>query len=309
MQALYSFLQSENEEADNAERQLKKSIEKLYELFIFQLSICTELVDFAANRFEDAKLKFFPTADELSPNTKFIDNQFIKLLSQNIDFRRKIEYYSINWSNDIEFIRKLFQQIKESKVYQEYIASDNINLQEDIHFFKTIYKKHIFTSEILQSICEEHSIYWVDDFDTAAVFVIKFIDSVGTAFDSSTLLPTLFKSDGTDEKNEDELFVKNLFRKTFVNSNRFDSLIAEALKNWELERIALMDIILIKMALCEFIDFPSIPVKVTMNEYIEIAKMYSTPRSSIFVNGILDKLVVDLKNQKKIVKIGRGLME
>lgn len=309
MQALYAFFQSENERVDIAERQLLNSIEKLYELFILQFSLIVEIADFARIRSEDAKQKFLPTKEELNPNTRFVDNRFICALADNIDFKKKMDYYKISWADENELIRKIFNKLKESSDYKKYLEATEDNFINDKAIVVKIFKKFIFPSEVLQSICEERSIYWVDDFDSAAIMVLKAIESFNESFDAYTSFPALYKNMDERGRSEDLEFIKILFRKTIINSSKFNEILTENLKNWELDRIAMMDMILIKMALTEFIDFPSIPVKVTMNEYIELSKIYSTPKSNVFVNGILDKMVGDLKNQKQINKMGRGLME
>jgi len=309
MQALYAFFQSENERVDLAEKQLIQSIEKLYELFIYQLSLLIEIVDFTKIKVEEAKLKFLPSPDELNPNTRFIDNRLIKQIAENINFQRKREEYRINWSDESEMIRRFYLTIKESKEYLRLVNESEDTYDADKEFIIKIFKKYILPSEPLQSLCAEKSIYWVDDFDTAGVMLLKFFKTIDEESKQDFPFPVLFKDTTSGGKSEDKDFLLRLFQRTIIHNKDFEQIIADNAKNWEIERIAVMDIVLLKMAICELIDFKSIPIKVTLNEYIELAKMYSTPKSSIFINGLLDKLIGEFKSEGKIKKSGRGLME
>ncbi|MBL7103754.1 MAG: transcription antitermination factor NusB [Bacteroidales bacterium] len=309
LQALYAFVQSSNDRLDTGEKELLKSLDKLYEIYIYQLSLLIEIVEFAQKRIEENKQKYIPAEEDLNPNTRFINNQFIRQLSDNKNFLKNIEKYKISWVNSEEIIRKIYKSIRESYDYKDYMNAKIINYESDKEIFIKIIKKQISRSEILQFFYEEKNIYWSDDFYTANLLAIKTIKSYRESWDEYKKLPALLKNGESDKNNEDKEFVKNLFRKTILKSDEYDKLIEDKVRNWEMDRIAVMDILLIKMALAELLEFPSIPVKVTLNEYIELAKMYSTPKSRIFVNGILDKLILDLKSQKKIKKTGRGLLE
>jgi len=307
--SLYAFFQSLNEDIALGEKELFRSIHKLYEIYIYQLSLLVEIVDFAKKRLDDNKHKFFPTEDDLNPSTRFIENRFIRQLSLNRDFNRYVNVYKINWSEQTEMIRKLYTTVRDSQDYKYYMESGNDNYNNDKEILISIIKKQIIDSEILHFFFEEKSIYWSDDFYTSSLLVIKTLKSFKESWDENHSLPKIFQKNEDQEPDEDEQFVKNLFRKTIIRSDEFAGLIQDKAKNWEMDRIAVMDILLLKMALTELTEFQSIPIKVTMNEYIDLAKMYSTPKSKIFVNGILDKLIVDLKNQNIIVKSGRGLLE
>ncbi|MCB2219098.1 MAG: transcription antitermination factor NusB [Bacteroidetes bacterium] len=291
------------------EKELFKSINKLYEIYIYQLSLLIEIVDYAQKRLEENKQKFFPTEEDLNPSTRFTDNRLIKQLADNKDFRKHFNAYKINWVDEEEMIRKLWIEIRESNDYKDYMSVPDSSYNDDREILIRIVKKQITNSEILQYYYEEKSIHWSDDFYTANMLVIKTLKAFKPNWGESHPLPSLFKVNADNEPDEDREFVKHLFRKTVVHSEEYEKLIEDKVKNWEMDRIAVMDILLIKMALAELIEFPSIPVKVTLNEYIELAKMYSTPKSKVFVNGILDKLIVDLKELKKIKKAGRGLLE
>jgi len=309
LQALYAFFLSLNDRIDTGEKELFKSIEKIYEIYIYQLSLLNEIVDFARKRMEENKKKFFPTEEDLNPNTRFVDNAVVSQLAENKAYLAYYDKYKINWVDEEEMIRKLFVEIRDGGDYQSYMHKQGHTYEDDKDILLRILKKNIQHSESLHYFFEEKNIHWADDFYTANMLASKTIKHFKASFDEGYRLPTLFKVSEIDQADEDKEFVKNLFRKTIVKSEEFDSLIEGKVKNWEMERIAIMDILLIKMALVELTEFPSIPIKVSLNEYIELAKMYSTPKSKVFVNGILDKLIADLKEQKVIQKMGRGLME
>lgn len=309
LQALYAFFVSVNERIDLGEKDLFKSIDKIYEIYIYQISLLIEIVEFAGRRIEENKKKFFPTEEDLNPNTRFIDNPLIKQLEDNKSYQNMRDRYKINWADEEEMIRKLFVEIREGSDYQQYMNNGDHSYEDDKDILLRILKKQMLRSESLHYYFEEKNIHWSDDFFTANMLAIKTLKHFKKSFGPDYSLPTLFKINEVDQSEEDRDFVKKLFRKTIVKSEEYDKLIEAKVKNWEMERIAIMDILLIKMALVELLEFPSIPIKVSLNEYIELAKMYSTPKSKVFVNGILDKLIADLKEQKAIKKTGRGLLD
>ncbi|MCD4664917.1 MAG: transcription antitermination factor NusB, partial [Bacteroidales bacterium] len=309
LQALYAFFQSENTRLDLGEKELIKSLDKLYEIYIYQLSLLIEINSYARKRIEENKLKFYPTEEDQNPNTRFIENRFVLKLIQNKNLSKKIEEYKISWVDQEDMIRKLFVKIRDSEDYKAYMSSENNNYKEDINILLKITKKFISKDEILQFHYEEKSIYWSDDFYTSNLLLLKTLKTFPENSDELTPLPSLLSGSKFDDTNEDREFLIQLFRKVILKSDYFYDLMEEKVKNWEMDRLAVMDILIIKMALAELIEFPSIPIKVTLNEYIELAKYYSTPKSKFFVNGILDKLIVDLKAQEKIKKTGRGLIE
>lgn len=308
LQALYAFFQSKENRIDIAEKQLLKSIEKLYELYIFQLSFILEVFEFSEKRIGEAKNKFLPTESDLNPNTKFINNKFLKQLSENKDLLKKINDLKISWLDEENLIRKIFLKISESNKYKDYMSSSDNSYNADKEIVIKLMKKEISENEVLKNYYEDRSIYWVDDYYTVTMLIIKTIKLFQEDWDEFVPLPLIYKT-SDKENNEDRKFIIELFRKTIIHSQEYEQLIDKKTKNWELDRIAIMDIILIKMALAELLEFPNIPVKVTMNEYIELSKLFSTPKSKIFVNGILDKLIVDLNKKNIINKTGRGLME
>ncbi|MCX6273245.1 MAG: transcription antitermination factor NusB [Bacteroidetes bacterium] len=308
LQALYAFFLSENDNIVLGEKLLMTSIEKLHELYINQLSFLVEIQEFAKLRQEEAKLKFFPTSDELNPNTRFTDNLFLTDLSTSVSFRKNVEKYKINWFLEQELVKRHFFMIKENPDYQQYMESGGEDRQMDAAFVAKIVKQIIEGNESLEDFFEDKNIFWGADYDLSVFLLYKTIKYYQENNFDIQRLPSLFK-DGEEGEREDLDFMKLLFRKCIVHSDEYEVLIKACLENWELERIATMDNLLLKMALCEFSEFSSIPVKVTMNEYIDISKSFSTPKSNQFINGILDKLLVQLQAEKKVIKRGRGLME
>jgi transcription antitermination protein NusB len=304
LQALYAYSQSSNSSIAAGEKELLHSIDKVYDLYLYQLSLILEIADFAANRLEEAKLKKLPNPEDLNPNTKFIDNRFIGKLRINKQLHEGLAKRKLSWAGDNELIKRFFNLIKESADYINYMNSETSSFQEDKDLIIKIYKEFIINSEEFEQYFEEKSIYWLDDIELVDSMVIKTLKSFTATSDESHPLMNLY-----NDEEEDRKYVIGLFRKTLLNGEEYEKIVADKTKNWEVERIALMDILIMKMAICELLNFPSIPVKVTLNEFIDISKRFSTPKSKVFVNGILDKIIVDFKAKDKIKKTGRGLIE
>lgn len=309
LQALYAHFQTDGSDIMQQEKRLVSSIESIYDLYIYLLSSLIEVRDFTLNRMEDARQKFLPTEAELNPNTRFVENKFLEQLSNNRDLQKNIQRLKVSWTDDQEIFRKIFLAFRDSEVYKTFMEKSSVNYREEKDIVLHLLGEFMLESDAFTSLFEEKNIHWADDIDTAVLLLVKTIKKWNEGMDEFQKLPPLMIN--PDEEGEDLIkdFVLKLFRKTILYKGEFDELIAERAQNWDLERIALLDVILLKMALTELIDFPSIPVKVTLNEYIEISKEYSTPRSRQFVNGMLDKLVVDLRAQERIKKMGRGLIE
>ncbi len=308
MQSLYAYFQSDENRMDIAERNLIKSIDKLYELYIYQLSILFELVEFTKQRLEENKQKYVPTEEDLNPSTKFIDNRLIKQLASNNSFVLHYNELKINWSEEQDIFRSLYQKMKETTAYIEYMNSEKSSYAADKKIILQLFRRLIISDEKLENYFEDKNIYWADDYQTVAMMVLKTLDSFTEDKNEYYELPGLYKEEDRTNANDDKNFIKELFRKTIINNAKYNEIIENHMNNWEIERIAVIDKILIKMAIVEFTDFPSIPIKVTLNEYIEISKGFSDDNSKIFINGILDKIITDLKTNKSISKLGRGLV-
>ena len=303
LQMLYAFYQSGEENLLKFENELLGSIERMYDLYLLLLLTMPELVHAAENRLEDKKKKLRPTPDDLNPNLKFVENRVFKKIQESQSIIKTAELHKANWigAEKQEIFRKLFLQIQESELYFEYMNDPENSFENDKTFAVNLFKTEIANSELLHHFFEESSIHWMDDLDHTCSMVLKTIKS-SEEKEGFSILP-LYKPHDSEKE-----FVVDLFRKTVSMNSENELLIDELTKNWELDRIAKMDIILLKMGITELQIFPEIPTKVTLNETIEISKYYSTPKSNTFINGILDKAIDRLKNDKKIVKIGRGLL-
>jgi len=302
LQFLYAFFQSNEKEYGKEEKELLTSIERIYDLYIYLLLTFSEVKGRAEYRLDENKKKIRPSEEELNPNRKFVDSTIIEQLEEHVALRATSEQRKVNWVGDEsqEMFRKMFLQVRESEVYDSFMNNEESGYEEDKAFAVNLFKTEIANSELLYNFFEEKSIYWLDDIDLACSMVLKTIKSFEEN-GNNTILP-LYKD------KEDELdFVKNLMRKTIALDKENELLIDELTSNWELDRIAKMDVILMKMAITELQIFSNIPTKVTLNEYIEISKFYSTPKSNGFINGVLDKVIDRLNKDGKITKIGRGL--
>jgi N utilization substance protein B len=278
------------------------------ELFYLQLSFLLEVLHFYEIRMEEAKHKFIPTEEDLNPNLKLLNNRQYLQLSNNRQVIGSVNRYKISWNEEQEMVRKAYQKLKNSKELTEYLESGNGSYREDAEFLSRLFRKFVARSGDLRSFCEERYLFWADDFDMAALFILKMLKSMEEPTGETGSSNDLFHRENNEEADDDRKYILDLFRTTILHSEEYEKLIEPRTRNWELERIALTDIILLKMALTELMHFSQIPVKVTLNEYIEISKQFSSQKSKSFINGILDKLVADLTAENKIKKRGRGLM-
>jgi transcription antitermination protein NusB len=308
MQALYAFIQSENNRMDQGEKKLLESIDRIYTLYIWQISFLLEIADFANRRIEENRLKMLPTEEDLNPNTRFVDNRLFKGLAENRDFKALSERYKTNWSLQEEMIRKFYNELRESQAYAEYMNKEENSFEDDREILLYITRNMLVNFELLQYFYEESDINWVDDYDTVLILLERTIKGWREKQTPETHLPSLIKP-VIDGEDDDLLFAKQLYRKVLLHYEKYDRIIEEKISNWEFDRVARVDIILLRMAVCEFLEFPSIPVKVTINEYIDISKIFSSPKSKLFINGMLDKLALHFRNEGTLVKTGRGLID
>lgn len=304
LQALYAYFQADEDSLKKTENELMQSVERIYDLYIYLLLTFGELKQIAEHRMEENKKKIRPTEEELNPNRKFVDSKVIEKLESSFTLREASEARSVNWLGDEnhEMFRKIYLQMREEETYLSFMSNGQTGFDEDVNFAIQLFKMDIANSPLLYHFFEEKSIHWLDDIDLACQMVIKSIKSMEE--ESSFRVMPLYK----DQEDEQE-FVRSLLRKTVSMDSENLALIDDLTKNWELERIAKMDIILMKMAITELQIFKNIPTKVTLNEYIEISKFYSTPKSHGFINGVLDNAVERLQKDGKIAKMGRGLMD
>ncbi|MBR5604395.1 MAG: transcription antitermination factor NusB [Bacteroidales bacterium] len=308
LQAVYAYLESGEDFVENGVKHLLESIDKMHELFVWQLSFLVETKRFAENRIEENKRKNFPTQEDLNPNLRYVQNRVLTALENNRDLRREEESLKINWSDHQDIIRNYYNMMRNTPEYTEYMSDSADNFEHDKKFIVKMITNYFAELELLQDFYEEKSIFFVDDYHLVSSMLVKFFTDIKASFNETSTLPTIYKTE-KDIINEDKEFVKNLFREVIKNNDEYGKLVGENTSNWEKERVCVMDMIILKLALTEFCRFPYIPVKVTMNEYIEISKYFSTPKSKIFVNGILDRMSKKLMNENVIVKKGIGLLD
>ena len=302
LQIVFSYYYSSGKTLDQSEKELLFSINKFYDLYHQLLRFVIDLRKYAEHRIDLAASKQAPSYDDLHPNKKFIENSVIKQLEHNETLNRYLTTKKIGWSNEQDFIKKFYNHLIETEIYQNYMNSEEGSYKEDKDFLIHLYTELLPEFDLLFQLLEEQSIYWNDEIELVISYIIQTIDSFEEEKPGGGELLPLFR------KDEDKDFAKNLLRKTVLTFDEHDDLIKEHSKNWDLERIAFMDIIIMKMAITEMLKFPSIPVKVTLDEYIEIAKYYSTEKSNVFINGILDKIIEQLRKENRIQKQGRGLI-
>ncbi len=302
LMALYAYNRREDNDLVKAEKELMFSIGKTYDLYHYLLLLVLELADIASDKIERALQKNIPTFEDLNPNRRFIDNVVISQLRDNKAFKKYIHDSKLSWINFSHIPRILYNKLISWDYYLEYMSSDVHNYQSDKKLIHKIIVELLPLSEDLINCLEEQSIYWNDDLDYVTIMLEKTLKKFKADTKEDAGLMPLFKN------HEDEDFVKQLFRKAVLNSARYSEFIDNNTTNWEVERIALMDILVMKLAVTEILEFPEIPVKVTLNEYIEIAKYYCTSKSSTFVNGILDNIVKEIRSRKLFNKYGRGLV-
>ena len=304
MQALYAYSMKPYEDVLSAQKELVKTIKNSYVLFLWLFSILPELTYYRKNKLEDLRNKHNPTEEDLNPNTKFVDNQVIEQIEDNVTLKKLFQANKIDWSNEGDFIPRLFHILEETDFYQSYMSNPEIRYEEDKKLVLNIIEKVLATDDHIRWYFSEKETNWLDDFDEALMMLYKNVEKFKAKNgDNNKILP-LYK-----DQTEEEQFVKDLFKKTIQHDAEYEELIEAKLQNWELERVIGMDILLMKMAICEFLECPTIPLKVTMNEYIELAKLYSSEKSPKFINGILDRMIVDFKEQGRIVKTGTGLYQ
>jgi len=298
MQSLYSYFSTKEDNMPVAERAMLKHIKEVVELNLVIISLLIELVKYADNFYEEGKKKHLPSAEDLNPNRRFVDNKLIALIREDSALMDRVSKVSGIWlKNDYDIVRKLFAVLYKSELYAKYIASEEKGVDVDQRFIVNALNDIILNNELVHHILEERSIYWIDDLPFVATIIMGQIKT------QKSMNPTSVFKDESDER-----FALKLFRNTINNNKDYEDIIVKFSKNWELERIAIMDQLFLKMAFAEIFSMEDLPVKVTMNEYIEISKYYGGAKSKLFVNGLLDNVVKTYTREGKIKKMGRGLV-
>ena len=297
IQLIYAFYQNGNKNIDAAEKELLFSLSKAYDLYNYLLALMVAIKDYAQRRIEVGKNKRIQTEEDKNPNTRFVDNMFIAQLETNKQLNEFITNQKRNWIDDDEaFVKEIYDQIIESNLYKLYMVEENPTYETDREFWRKLYKTFIYNNDSLDQLLEEQRLYWNDDKEIVDTFVMKTIKR----FDLKN---------GTDQellpeyKDEEDLeFARRLFRSSIMNADEYRHLINESIKNWDIKRVAFMDMMIMQCAIAELMNFPNIPINVTMNEYLEIAKFYSTPKSTGFINGTLDAIIKRLQKQSMLAK-------
>lgn len=299
---VYAYYKMGDTSLQKVEKELFHSISKSSELYHLYLLLLLELKIQEEKRIELGLNKRVPTYEDLHPNTRFVDNMLLAKLADNKALLKYIELNGLSWANHPEMVKKLLGIVRESQIYKDHLAAESVDFESDRKFIVKLVEKVLAPLDMLYAHFEEQSIYWNDEAEFIVSMVVKTVKELKEDNgDEQALLPE-FK----DEEDRD--FVKNLFRKSILNEVEYRGLIEQHSKNWDVDRVAFLDIVLMQIALAEITEFVNIPVKVTLNEYIELAKHYSTSKSGVFINGILDKAIESLQGGNKIIKAGRGLM-
>jgi len=302
LQSIYAYNQSEYKNLENQEKFLLYNMEQLQELYLLMLQLFIALRDQAENYLLKSQKKHLATDLEKNPSRLFIDNKLIALLSSNEDLLNIINRKKLNyWKDDDEYVMVLFNSLKEQSWYQQFLTKKDSSYQEDREFLIKIFKEVIAPNEKLYEYLEDKRLTWLDDFPVVNTLLVKMLAKLSEKNIDAILIPDLYKN------KEDQDYALQLIQEVILNDDELTEMIDQKTPNWDKERIADIDMIILKMGIAEFLYFPSIPVRATINEYLEISKEYSTPKSSVFINGILDKLVKNFEADKKLKKIGRGL--
>jgi N utilization substance protein B len=303
-QALYAYGQGDHPSTAALEKELIQGIGRVHDLYLQLLLVFGELRHAAELRMEERKKKRLPTADDLNPSRRFVDNPLVKAIAQSERLRAECEKRRLSWVGSMEVFTAMLRQLEESEEYKAYMADGAPSFAKDRAFAVQLFSERIANSESLQDVFEGRSIYWLEDLDLAAGMLKRALEQWREGQDADQVMEAL-----TLDPVEERSFVSELFRNSIALDAEHEALIAAKASNWDAERIATSDMILMKMALTEARVFDQIPMKVSLNEYIEIAKAYSTPKSKNFINGVLDKLFAEMKADGRIRKVGRGLLE
>jgi N utilization substance protein B len=303
MQAIYAMHQSQNDDLDKQEKFLKYSQDAVQDLYLVMFSFFIELSNTEKTFLEVSSKKHLATKLEKEPNFKFVDNAVFTILKNCNALSIAIADRKINlWHLQSDYVQLILTEIKSSTIYEDYMSSKNHNFKDEVQFATDIFTEIIAPNEKIYDLLQDNIMTWTDDVPLVNTQILKDLGNL------KPILTDNFKPAKLYKDVEDQEFSVNLFRKTVLNETEFLKTYEDKTPNWDIDRIPKLDIIIMNMAICEFLKFPSIPTKVTINEYLELAKDYSTPKSNIFINGILDVLVKEMTASNKIKKIGRGLM-
>ena len=301
MQVLYA--QTTNYTEDDSVFQLQNSMDHMYKLYLLMTSLLIKLRERAIDHQKKSQKKYIKTQEDANPNMRFVDNFLLQKLAEDTALKAELESHKIHyWEQDGEYVELIYQDLIKSDTYESFMSNSKSSLENDVAFVVEVFREIIVSNNKLYDYFQDKNITWVDDFPVVNTFIVKLFKRMTTKLKTEFFTPNLFKD------KEDEAFGFKLMKATRDNFDVYNTEIISKTKNWDKDRIAKIDFVFLQMAICEFQEFPSIPTKVTINEYIELAKEYSTPKSNVFINGVLDKIVKDYRNQKTLNKKGRGLM-
>ena len=293
--AIYAYYQKKDRNITHAENELLHSLRKTYDLYHYLLLLIPALTHLEQKRLDKRKNRYLATEEEKNPDTRFINNRFSEKLSQNSQLLTFFNENGSIWMDEDVFLKNVLDKIISSDVYEEYLKSPD-TYESDKEFWCKIFKQYIYSNEELDELLEDKSIYWNDDLDIVGTFVLKTMKRFDASTSPEYVLLPMFKDE------EDKQFAISLLRKSIIDEKKSKEMIDKHIKNWELDRIACIDLYIMEIAIAELLNFPSIPTNVTLNEYIDIAKYYSTAKSSVFINGTLDAIVNELKSKKLLFK-------
>ncbi|MDR1675648.1 MAG: transcription antitermination factor NusB [Tannerella sp.] len=296
LQMVYACYQSGGVDIKVAENELLLSLRRSYDLYYYLLLLIVEVTRLQERRLETRKSKYRPSEEELSPNTRLVENRFAEQVQANETLRKYVKNHGISWANESDFVKQILELILESDIYRAYLACPDDSYETDREFWRSVFRNLICGNEALEEALEDMSIYWNDDVEIIETFVIKTIRRFDESAGSKQALLPMYKDE------EDREFAVTLFRQALLHGDEYRERISRYLKNWESERVANMDLVIMQVAIAETVHFPKIPLSVTLNEYIDAARYYSTPKSSTFINGILESVALDLKKEKSLLK-------
>ena len=304
MQCIYALVQAKDESLQKQEKFLRFSIENMYTLYLLVLGLLAELHQLAQKHVSHAEKKYISTAEDEYPNKeKFVNNQLLLQIATNPTLSNELKKRKLdNWNMHADYVKIIYKDICESDLYKSYMLDQKNSYEKDREFLIDIFKQIVAPNEKIYEYFEDDQLTWVDDIPIINTYLVKHLKKATSTVSDRFFLPRLLKDE------QDMVFANDLLTKTLLNDAQWEAEIEQKTPNWDNDRIAEVDFILLKMAICELLNFPSIPEKVTLNEYLEIAKEYSTPKSSIFINGVLDKLVKEYKSSGRLQKVGRGLL-
>ena len=296
IQVIYAYYKNSGKSIKTAEDEVFFSLSKAYDLYKFLLLLIVAVTHYAEDRINFNMKKVRPTEEDLNPNLKFVNNRLMRQLESNETLLKFAEQSKVDWVNYSDFLRRLLDTIIESDIYKEYMASETSSYEEDKELWRKLYKAFIFDNEELDALLEDVSLYWNDDKAIVDTFVVKTIKRFKEENGAEQELLPEYKDD------EDIEYAHKLFRASIQNAEEYRRLMSDNSKNWDMNRLAFMDVIIMQTAIAEVLTFPQIPVNVSINEYVEIAKYYSTPKSGAFINGLLDSIIKNLKKDNRISK-------